>query len=226
MFSAFVQAADGEAADATCAPDAPTAMPSALDDTSPSTSTNPRLTLKLGPQPRPLTTAMASVAPAKGNISDTPPSSGSSSAAGPSGPSNVNIRLERAQLGAKKRKPDNKTLSASTKRQKTSSALAIPPDGNSIKNVCMHRWNKLQPGGQGLASDFEEYFKTLTDIDKEPFRKEMRAIQFANMPVLRLSGTTKGLRWLSMYIAQYNWSGAWLNMIELHIIKSIGIWRV
>ncbi|KAH9013179.1 hypothetical protein EDB83DRAFT_2321798 [Lactarius deliciosus] len=173
-------AADGEAADATCASDAPTAMPSALDNTLPSTSTNPQLTLKLGPWPRPLTMATASVAPAEGNISDTLPSSRSSSAASPSGPSNVNIRLERARLGAKKRKPDNKTLSASTKRQKTSSALAIPPDGNSIKKICMRRWNELQPGGQGLASDFEEYFKTLTDIDKEPFRKEMRTIQFAN----------------------------------------------
>ncbi|KAH8996456.1 hypothetical protein EDB86DRAFT_2829125 [Lactarius hatsudake] len=184
------------AREATDASDALRAMLSALDDTSPSTSTH-RLTIKLGPRPRPLTTATASVTQAEGNISDTPPSSGSSSAAGPSGPSNrgpettptemdvVNIRLERAQLGAnneKKRKPDNNTprASALTKKQKTSAALAIPLDGNSIKNICMRRWNELQPGGQGLTSNFEEYFKTLTDIDKEPFRKEMRAIQFAN----------------------------------------------
>ncbi|KAH9167197.1 hypothetical protein EDB89DRAFT_1910207 [Lactarius sanguifluus] len=135
-------AADGEATDATRASDsdAPTATPSALDDTSPSTSTHPRLTLKLGPRPRPLTTVTASVAPAEGNISDTPPSSGSGSAAGPSRPSNqgpettptetdvVNIRLERTRLGAnneKKRKPDNKTPSASTKKQKTSSDISI-----------------------------------------------------------------------------------------------------
>ncbi|KAH9014945.1 hypothetical protein EDB85DRAFT_1898963 [Lactarius pseudohatsudake] len=139
--------AAGEATDATGASgDASTATPPALDDTSPSSST--RLTLKLPPRPRPLNTAMASVAPAEANISDTPPSSGSGSATGPSRPSNqgpetiptemdvVNIRLEHAQLGAhneKKRKPDDKTPSVSTKRQKTSAALAIPSDGNSIK---------------------------------------------------------------------------------------------
>ncbi|KAH9048853.1 hypothetical protein EDB84DRAFT_1433981 [Lactarius hengduanensis] len=111
------------------------------------------------------TDATPSVAPAEGNNSDTPPSS------------------ERAQLGPnneKKRKPDDKTPYASTKKQKTSAALAIPSDGNSIKGVCMRRWNELQPGGQGLASDFEEYFKALTKADKEPFKKEMRIIQLAN----------------------------------------------
>ncbi|KAI9430225.1 hypothetical protein H4582DRAFT_2064038 [Lactarius indigo] len=192
-------AADGEATDVTHASDVPTTTPPAPNDTFPSTSTRPRLTLKLAPRARPLTMATASVAPAEGNIPDTPPSSGSGSAAGPSRPSNqgpettpsetdvVNIRLERARLGAtneKKRKPDNKTQtpSASTKKQKTSAALAIPSDGNSIRNICMRCWNELQPGGQGLASDFEEYFKALTDIDKEPFKKEMRAVQLANIP--------------------------------------------
>ncbi|KAH9022418.1 hypothetical protein EDB84DRAFT_1441230 [Lactarius hengduanensis] len=154
-----------EATDATRASDPTTATPPAPNDTLPSTSTLPRVTLKLPPRARPLATAAASVAPAEGNNSDTPPSS------------------ERAQLGPnneKKRKPDDKTPSASTKKQKTSAALAIPSDGNSIKGVCMRRWNELQPGGQGLASDFEEYFKALTKADKEPFKKEMRIIQLAN----------------------------------------------
>ncbi|KAH9174183.1 hypothetical protein EDB89DRAFT_1904676 [Lactarius sanguifluus] len=161
-----------------------------------SASTAPREVTVLGPRPRPLTTATASVAPAEGNISDTLPSSGSGSAASPSRPSNqgpettptemdvVNIRLERTRLGAnneKKRKSDNKTPSASTKKQKTSTVLAIPPDGNSIKNVCMRHWNELQPGGQGLASEFEEYFEALSDSDKKPFKKEMRIIQLANL---------------------------------------------
>ena len=30
----------------------------------------------------------------------------------------------------------------------------------------MRRWNEGQPGGQGLATDFEIYYKTLTDADK------------------------------------------------------------
>ncbi|KAH9011193.1 hypothetical protein EDB84DRAFT_1569910 [Lactarius hengduanensis] len=125
--------------------------------------------------PDQLATAAASVAPAEGNNSDTPPSS------------------ERAQLGPnneKKRKPDDKTPSASTKKQKTSAALAIPSDGNSIKGVCMRRWNELQPGGQGLASDFEEYFKALTKADKEPFKKEMRIIQLANKKAKAIAKTT------------------------------------
>ena len=31
----------------------------------------------------------------------------------------------------------------------------------------MHRWNERQPGGQGLLTDFDAYFKTLLDTDKE-----------------------------------------------------------
>ena len=31
----------------------------------------------------------------------------------------------------------------------------------------MRHWNELQPGGQGLASEFSVYFKTLSDSDKE-----------------------------------------------------------
>ncbi|KAH9167195.1 hypothetical protein EDB89DRAFT_1910206 [Lactarius sanguifluus] len=68
--------------------------------------------------------------------------------------------------------------------------LAIPPDGNSIKNVCMRRWNELQPRGQGLASEFEEYFEALSDSDKKPFKKEMRIIQLANRKAKAITKTT------------------------------------
>ncbi|KAH9033665.1 hypothetical protein EDB84DRAFT_1488305, partial [Lactarius hengduanensis] len=30
----------------------------------------------------------------------------------------------------------------------------------------MHQWNEQQPGGQGLAADFDVYFKGLSDMDK------------------------------------------------------------
>ena len=31
----------------------------------------------------------------------------------------------------------------------------------------MRHWNEQQPGGQGLAADFETYFKNLSGADKE-----------------------------------------------------------
>lgn len=31
----------------------------------------------------------------------------------------------------------------------------------------MRHWKGAQPGGQGLLSDFESYFKSLSDSDKE-----------------------------------------------------------
>lgn len=31
----------------------------------------------------------------------------------------------------------------------------------------MRQWNERQPGGQGLAADFENYFKSLSSADKE-----------------------------------------------------------
>jgi hypothetical protein len=66
------------------------------------------------------------------------------------------------------------------KKQKVASsgALAIPEGGNSIpvysphanislRNICIHHWYERQPGGQGLLADFEEYFKSLSDTDRE-----------------------------------------------------------
>ncbi|KAH8979543.1 hypothetical protein EDB92DRAFT_2107530 [Lactarius akahatsu] len=74
-----------------------------------------------------------------------------------------------AKIG-KKRKPASEgsnTSSTTNKRQKVSNALAIPTEGNTIKNICMRHWNKEQPGGQGPLSEFDVYFKSLTDADKE-----------------------------------------------------------
>ncbi|KAH9009740.1 hypothetical protein EDB84DRAFT_1446127 [Lactarius hengduanensis] len=45
-------------------------------------------------------------------------------------------------------------------------------EGNTMRNICMCHWNEEQPGGQGLLLEFDVYFKSLTDADKEPFKKE------------------------------------------------------
>ncbi|KAH9176260.1 hypothetical protein EDB89DRAFT_1903094 [Lactarius sanguifluus] len=91
----------------------------------------------------------------------------------------VNIRLERTRLGAnneKKRKPDNKTPSASTKKQKTSTVLAIPPDGNSIKYDV--------PAYEGPDSEID------AASGPQPFKKEMRIIQLANRKAKAITKTT------------------------------------
>ncbi|KAI9428663.1 hypothetical protein H4582DRAFT_2135776 [Lactarius indigo] len=79
----------------------------------------------------------------------------------------------------KKRKPEgSNTTTTTNKRQKSSNAaLAIPTEGNSIRNICMRHWNEQQSGGQGPLSDFDIYFKSLTDADKEPLKKELRIAQ-------------------------------------------------
>ncbi|KAH9171694.1 hypothetical protein EDB89DRAFT_1906825 [Lactarius sanguifluus] len=82
-----------------------------------------------------------------------------------------------AKIG-KKRKPEgSNTSTTKNKRQKVSNELAIPTEGNSIRNICMRHWNEEQPGGQGSLSEFDVYFKSLTDADKEPFKKEQRVAQ-------------------------------------------------
>src|ERR1700761_7474269 len=35
------------------------------------------------------------------------------------------------------------------------------------RNICMIHWNAQQPGGQGLASEFDAYFKALSVEAKE-----------------------------------------------------------
>lgn len=38
---------------------------------------------------------------------------------------------------------------------------------HGYRNISMRHWNETQPGGQGLLNDFENYFKALSDTDKE-----------------------------------------------------------
>ncbi|KAH9039920.1 hypothetical protein EDB84DRAFT_1020222 [Lactarius hengduanensis] len=87
-----------------------------------------------------------------------------------------NTETPHSTSDSKKRKTEGKVASGSLKKQKAVETLAIPTDRNTIRNICMRHWNELQPGGQGLASEFDVYFKTLSDTDKEPFKKEMRAV--------------------------------------------------
>ncbi|KAF8256973.1 hypothetical protein EI94DRAFT_1819551 [Lactarius quietus] len=93
-----------------------------------------------------------------------------------------NIRLEHSlALAEKKRKPAEDKLPSNKKPKCTPTALAIPPEGNTIRNVCMRRWNEQQPGGQGLATDFDIYFKALTEAEKEPFKREVQAVKGAKV---------------------------------------------
>ncbi|KAI9436446.1 hypothetical protein H4582DRAFT_2078585 [Lactarius indigo] len=64
-------------------------------------------------------------------------------------------------------------------RLETATALAEPTSMITIRNICMRQWNKKQLGGQGLAADFDAYYKGLSDADKEPFKKETRTAQAA-----------------------------------------------
>ncbi|KAI9446076.1 hypothetical protein H4582DRAFT_2069420 [Lactarius indigo] len=77
----------------------------------------------------------------------------------------------------KKRSAESDPSTASSKKQKKADAMAEPTEGNSIKNICMCQWNAMQPRGQGLLRKFESYFKTLSEADKELFKKELRAAQ-------------------------------------------------
>ncbi|KAI9437314.1 hypothetical protein H4582DRAFT_2058306 [Lactarius indigo] len=89
-----------------------------------------------------------------------------------------NLRLERAMANAeRKRKGKGRTAAATSKKQKTATTLAEPTGTITIKNICMRQWNEQQPGGQGLATDFDAYFKGLSDADKERFKTEMRVAQ-------------------------------------------------
>ncbi|KAF8261713.1 hypothetical protein EI94DRAFT_1705334 [Lactarius quietus] len=89
-------------------------------------------------------------------------------------PSNPRFEHTITESQQKKRKADKIPI-VSMKRQKAISpgVLAIPTGGNSIK------WNKQQPGRQGCLADFEVYFKSLSDVDKDPFKKEMCSIRNA-----------------------------------------------
>ncbi|KAH9014396.1 hypothetical protein EDB84DRAFT_1443870 [Lactarius hengduanensis] len=148
-----------EATDATRASDPTTATPPAPNDTLPSTSTLPRVTLKLPPRALTASQRLAAVSHLLRAITRTPRL-------------HPNVRNS-VQIMRRKESQTNKT----PKPRLRSPTLLM---GIPSRVVCMRRWNELQPGGQGLASDFEEYFKALTKADKEPFKKEMRIIQLAN----------------------------------------------
>ncbi|KAF8259730.1 hypothetical protein EI94DRAFT_1834286 [Lactarius quietus] len=121
-------------------------------DTSPSApemtqTTLPHIRLKLGPPHN-----TAKVTPVR-NTSDNPPPCALPPAPGPSAdpspiiqgtsttPDNTascNIRLEHSlTLAEKKRKPAEDKLPSNKKPKCTPTALAIPSEGNTIKNVCM-----------------------------------------------------------------------------------------
>ena len=155
----------------------------------------PQLVIKLGQ--RPTVTATSSPFVAENSSDDPPtlaPAPTNNHTPNTQGPVAMppdavprNLRLEHAQAAlAKKRKPmsDDKVPSSSNKKQKISpGAFAIPPDGNSIKwvsfhgyfcctddshrGICMQHWNQGQPGGQGLATDFEVYYKNLSEAEKQ-----------------------------------------------------------
>ncbi|KAH9061993.1 hypothetical protein EDB87DRAFT_1576079 [Lactarius vividus] len=135
---------------------------------------HPRIKLKLNP-PAKSTVAQGiqdlAVPPVPSEPTQTPTAGPSDSQAPdppPVNPAIPNLRLERAMANAeKKRKADGKTMATTSKKQKTANALAEPTRTITIKNICMHQWNEQQPGGQGLAADFDTYFKRLSDADKE-----------------------------------------------------------
>ena len=69
-----------------------------------------------------------------------------------------------------------------------------PYTDRSRRNICMRRWNEAQPGGQGLLTEFELYFKSLSMAATEVrppsnvfhpfkvlflFKKELRGAQTA-----------------------------------------------
>ncbi|KAI9441292.1 hypothetical protein H4582DRAFT_2073494 [Lactarius indigo] len=91
----------------------------------------------------------------------------------------------------KKQSAESDPLTVSSKKQKKADAMAEPTEGNSIKNICMRQWNATQPRGQGLLCEFESYFKTLLEADKEPFKKELCAAQVAAQRKVK-TATKKG----------------------------------
>ncbi|KAI9467419.1 hypothetical protein BJY52DRAFT_1220125 [Lactarius psammicola] len=68
--------------------------------------------------------------------------------------------------------PDSCLNQTKTNKRKPNSE-----ESNSIRNICMCSWNERQPNGQGPLSEFDTYFKSLTDTQKELFKKEQRIAQ-------------------------------------------------
>lgn len=166
---------------------------SACDSSAPPVP-RPRLTIKLGPPPVTVNSKHVegnSYNPPIATRIPVPTHDHTSNTQGPvSTPPDAasrNLRLEHAQAAlSKKRKPlvDDKVPTTSTKKQKSSpDMLAILPADNSIRwgpfhfyicrtnnyyrSVCMRNWNEHQPGGQGLAADFEVYYKNLSEAERQ-----------------------------------------------------------
>ncbi|KAH9008347.1 hypothetical protein EDB83DRAFT_2531849 [Lactarius deliciosus] len=104
-------------------------------------------------------------------------------------PSEATANNASAKTKGKKRSADGNP-STSSKKQKRADAMAEPTDGNSIKNICMRQWNGTQPGGQGLLCEFESYFKTLSEVDKEPFKKAQVAARKVKTAAKKATGVT------------------------------------
>ncbi|KAH9020485.1 hypothetical protein EDB84DRAFT_1565692 [Lactarius hengduanensis] len=154
------------------------------NNTTPATTTGFRLKLKMGAPKKPSSDAVDNdtpiLAPATHGTTTSngtdPGCVGHNTGPPPDTPPNLHVPAKIC----KKRKPASEgsnTSSTTNKRQKVSNVLAIPTEGNTIRNICMRHWNEEQPGGQGPLSEFDVYFKSLTDAGKEPFKKEQRNAQ-------------------------------------------------
>ncbi|KAH9027955.1 hypothetical protein EDB85DRAFT_1892735 [Lactarius pseudohatsudake] len=154
------------------------------NNTTPATTTGFRLKLKMGAPKKPSSDAVDNntpiLAPATHGTTTSngtdPGCVGHNTGPPPDTPPNLHVPAKIC----KKRKPTSEggnTSSTTNKRQKVSNVLAIPTEGNTIRNICMRHWNEEQPGGQGPLSEFDVYFKSLTDAGKEPFKKEQRNAQ-------------------------------------------------
>ena len=95
----------------------------------------------------------------------------------------IHLRLNRTEAtGSNKRPSDVNPPTSPAKRQKKANTMAEPTTANSIRyahfictyhtdfycrNICMRHWKGTQPSGQGLLRDFEAYYKSLSDADKQ-----------------------------------------------------------
>ena len=98
-------------------------------------------------------------------------------------PIRIRLRLNNPEAtDSNERGSEVNPSTSSAKRQKRAQTMAEPTTANSIRyahfngsyradhkcrNICMRHWKQTQPGGQGLLSDFESHFKSLSDTDKE-----------------------------------------------------------
>jgi hypothetical protein len=56
----------------------------------------------------------------------------------------------------------------------------------------MQRWNEKQPGGQGLTSEFDIYFKNLTEADKNVCCSSSYGYYLAHRPLALQIGDACG----------------------------------